>query len=409
MSNATIERCRANVAMLGFLHPAFLLIHQRIRDRYRIVTKEQGYGTMAMTSSGSILVNEEFAAKLTSDELQGVLAHEMLHLVLMHHSRTGNRDHYIANVAEDMVMNDALRKDGIKLPASALYVPQEYTGDMFAEALYEWLVKNPQHLPKKKGCDKCGGTGKKSDGSDCDCDGQGDAAAGCGVVDEDDQNPDKPDWKRIAVEARAHARSAGQGSSGVAALLAPRVAKIDFKKVIRHGFEATSSSRKRDFQTYAKRNRRSPPRGVQLPGWHGQDPSIAVVVDASGSMDREWINIIAAEVISLMRTFGGVKVYLAVHTSELVWAGWLKATDSWKLSEALSFTGGTDPQPAYDAVKFATKGRCDNLIHFTDTEFGAEWPAVPAKHLIVGAFGRNISTKPPAGAQVIFCDMEGRR
>jgi len=407
MSNATIERCKANVAMLGFMHPAFLMIHAQIRDKYRIVTAEQGYGTMAMTSTGSILVNEKFAASLKSDELQGVLAHEMLHLVLGH-CRASNRDPWIFNVAQDMVINAALRKDGIKLTQSALYPPSEYTGDLFSEAVYEWLVKNPQHLPQKKKCDKCNGTGKKSDGTDCDCDQQGDAGAGCGVVNEDDSNPDKPDWKKISTQARMLARSAGMGSSAIAALLAPRVAKIDFKRVIRHGFEVTSSRQRRDFQTYAKRNRRSPPQGIQLPGWTGNTPSVSVVVDASGSMDREWINVIAAETISLMRTFTGVKVFLAVHTSELVWAGWLNSNDTWKLSEAFGFSGGTDPQPAYDAVQKATKGRCDNLIHFTDTEFGSEWPAVPARHLIVGAFGRNISTKPPPGSQVILCDMGDR-
>jgi predicted metal-dependent peptidase len=474
MSDATkvIERCRASVNVLGFTHPSFLLIHARIRDLYQVVSKGSSWDldTMGITVNGRILINEKFVDGLSKEELQGVLAHEMLHLVLMHHGRRGGRDSWMWNVATDMCINHALRQDDIKLPQDCLYPPPEYNGDIFAEALFEWLKKNPKHMPKGKACPKCGGTGKvkskagKSgkgkdgkdpgdgqgkdgkdpgdgqgkDGKDgsggqdpgdgqgqgsgqgdpgdqdgdgkCSCQKNGRAGAGCGVLDEDDNgNPDKPNWKQIAIEARAHAQAAGRGTSGVASLLAPRVPKVDWKRVIRHGFEATASKPSRDFQTYAKRNRRSPEEGVQFPGWRGYNPSIAVVIDVSGSMDREWINLIVAETISLMKTFTGVKVFLAVHTSELVWAGWLSSTETWKLSEAVSFSGGTDPQPAYDAVAAATKGKADNLLHFTDTEFGQTWPVVPAKHLIVGAVGRQISTKPPLGAQVIFIDSPERK
>lgn len=453
--NATIERCRNAVQVLGFTNPSFLLIHARIRDLYQIVDDNSSITTMAMTERGRILVNEKFAATLSKEELQGVLAHEMLHLVLLHYGRKGGRDAWVWNVATDMCINSALRQDDIKLPKEALYPPSEYDGDIFAEAMFEWLLKHPNAMPNNS-CPKCSkgkknkGKGSQSDnnssggkdkssqdkssqgsgtsgdpddddgsgqsggaggnGPKCTC-GQGRAAAGCGVLDDDSDanNPDKPNWKQVAIEARAHAQAAGRGTSGVAALLAPRVAKIDWKKVIRHGFEATASKPTRDFQSFHKRNRRSPEEGVQLPGWLGVKPSIAEVIDVSGSMDREWVNLIVAETISLMRTFQGIKVFLAVHTSELVWSGWLNSNDTWKLSEAVSFSGGTDPQPAYDAVEAATKGRCDNLLHFTDTEFGSEWPKVPAKHLIVGAFCRQISTKPPDGAHVIYCDMPERR
>ncbi len=390
MSHEAIEKCRNAVMVLGFTQPHFLLIHQRIRELYQISSAEKGVGTMGITAAGRILINPEFVAKLTKEELQGVLAHEMLHLVLLHHGRRGGRDAWQWNVATDMAINHALRLDDIKLPKDALYPPHEYHGDIFAEAIFEFLKKNPKHMPQPPK------------------NGQGDAGAGCGVMDDDTSNA--PDWKQVAVEARAHAQSVGKGSSGVASLLSPRAARIDWKKIIRHGMEVTASKATRDYQTFSKRNRRSPEYGVQLPGWKGHQPSLCEIIDVSGSMDREWINQIVAETVNLMRSFAGIKVFLAVHTSELVYSGWLTESQQWKLNEAVSFSGGTDPEPAYVAAREASKkGRFDALIHFTDCEFFAAWPQVPAKQLIVGAFAREIHTKPPPGSQVIYCDMPERR
>jgi len=295
------------------------------------------------------------------------------------------------NVATDMAINHALRLDDIKLPKDALYPPHEYHGDIFAESIFEFLKKNPKHMPQKpKDGEKAG------------------AGAGCGVIDDGEEGPD---WKQVAIEARAHAQSVGKGSAGVAALLSPRAARIDWKKVIRHGMEVTAAKATRDYQTFAKRNRRSPEEGVQLPGWRGHQPSLCEIIDASGSMDREWINQIVSETINLMKTFTGIRLYLAVHTSELVYADWLTSTQTWKLNEAVSFSGGTDPNPAYVAAKAASKrGKFDALIHFTDCEFfQATWPEVPARQLIVGAFAREIHCKPPPGSQIIFCEMESRR
>ncbi len=392
MSHDAIEKCRNAVYVLGFTQPHFLLIHQRIRELYQISNKEQGVGTMGITAAGRILLNPEFVNKLTKEELQGVLAHEMLHLILLHHGRRGGRDAWMWNVATDMAINHALKLDDIKLPKDALYPPHEYHGDIFAEAIFEFLKKNPKNMPQQS---------KDS--------GQGDAAAGCGVI--DDNTEGAPDWKQVAIEARAHAQAAGKGSSAVAALLSPRAARIDWKKIIRHGFEVTASKPTRDYQTFSKRNRRSPEEGVQLPGWKGHQPSLSVIIDASGSMDREWINQIVAETVNLMHSFSGVKVFLAVHTSELVWSGWLSENEQWKLNEAVSFSGGTDPEPAYVACRQASKkGKFDACIHFTDCEFFAAWPSpIPARQLIVGAFAREIHTKPPQGAQVIFCEMPERR
>lgn len=403
MGKAT-ERCRSAVMAVGHTHPHFLLIHSKIRNNYVERPDGGGMGTMAVSGAGRIFINPDFVDKLSMNELMGVMCHEILHLVLQHHTRSGGRDRMRWNVATDMCINTALSKDQISLPSNALMLPSEYTGDVFAEAVYEWLGKNPQHMPQKKNGDGSGSN---------DPNGLGTPTAGCSPIDDPDgednnvvdTDGNQIDWKQVAMDAIATAKSVGRGTSSVAALLGPRQPKISWKKVIRHGFQTACSRPSREYQTFSRRNRRSPEVGAQFPGWAGYEPKIAMVIDVSGSMDRNWISQIVAECHSLMKSFPGTSVYLVTHTSEVVWEGWVQPGMTGKFAEAVNFSGGTDPEPAYEALrKINTKWDC--VIHMTDCEFGAKWPDPPGRQLVVGAFSREISTTPPPGSHVIMCDID---
>lgn len=355
-----------------------------------------GEGTMGISGTGRLFINPDFVMKLDRDEIGGVMAHEMLHLIMQHHGRKGARDDRTWNYAADMCINAALRTDGIKLPKIAVFPPEGYQGDLFVESMYEFLLQNPKYMSK-------GGEN-----------GNASPTAGCGMVDDpehgdgdDQKGPGDVDWKQVALEVATIARNNSAGSgTGVANLLAPRIAKISWRAILRRGVELASSRPRRDWQSFSKRHRRSPMFGAQLPGWIGCDPRVAVVIDVSGSMDREWISQIVAECKSLMNDFSGISVYLVAHTDEVVWEGWVSTNTQAKIETAVSFSGGTDPKPAYDAI-IATRKRFDSLVHFTDCAFfQSEWPQpIPAKKLVVGAFTREISTKPPPGALIIPCDI----
>lgn len=421
------EKCRRASMLMGIAHPHFLLIHSKLK--YIEQSGKDSVGTMGITDRGVVYLDQDFVAKLDRDELAGVMAHEMLHLVLLHHGRMASRDPRMWNVAADMCINKALISDGIKLPQKALMPPNEYQGDLYTEALYEWLQNNPnkwqQQPNKKKGKGQKGsgqpqpgsggepgdGDPSEGDGSDNDLD-RPNPTEGCGVIPDkgDGKKPgeeesDVPDWRKVALEATAQAKMAGKGASAVAHLLSPREPKINWKKILRHGVSLACARPARDYQTFSKKNRRSPAEGIQMPGWRGTEPNVAVIIDASGSMDRKWIDLIVSECKNLMKSFSGMNMYLCTHTSEVVWEGWVTANATHKLVDAVQFSGGTDPQPAYDAVEKA--GKFDTVIHFTDCYFmDTKWPRVPAKHLVVGAFAREIYTKPPPGAHVIMCSFD---
>jgi len=78
------------------------------------------YAGMGVNQFGELSYQKEFVENLSLDELKGVLAHEILHLALLHLGRLKNRDREIWNVACDIVVNCNLRESGFILPQGCL-------------------------------------------------------------------------------------------------------------------------------------------------------------------------------------------------------------------------------------------------------------------------------------------------
>ena len=110
------------------------------RLRFRVID-EPWCKTMA-TDGFNIFVNEEFASSLTEEEVIGVIAHEVMHCVLGHIDRRGDRRHDIWNIAIDYATNLMLTNAGVTLPKMGL-LDQSYKG-MTAEDIYLKLTSLPQ-------------------------------------------------------------------------------------------------------------------------------------------------------------------------------------------------------------------------------------------------------------------------
>lgn len=380
-----MERIRKATLILIGEHPHFGCLWPRFS-----IVEDPAVETMCVTSDGQIRAGTKFASTLPGAQLPGCLAHEMLHVIAEHFARRGEREPELWGWATDMAINHALRADGLELPEWVLYPPQEYMGPMNAEALYDFLKKNPDKQPESNGA------------------GQPKVGAGCAAQPNNEKesggaaSSTASRWITAAAEARALANVCGTGTH-VAKLLTPAPVRQDWRKVLRTGFQIASSNVTKDSPTYARRHRRSPVEGPQLPGWVSHSPSLAIVIDASSSMERPWMQQIAGHVLKIAKQYPGVKIFLATHTSVLNWAGWITDKDKDRVIAATGFSGGTNPEPAYEAV--ARAGKFDALVHFTDGEFFRDWPKVPARKLIVGQFGEQ-STPPPAGSVVMPCASE---
>jgi len=98
------------------------------------------------TDGRRIVYNPAFVEKLTSPELEGVLAHECLHVGLAHHCRRGERDAELWNRAADYAVNPILINNGITLPKDALIDPA--FAALSAEEIYARLLKLEQDSGK---------------------------------------------------------------------------------------------------------------------------------------------------------------------------------------------------------------------------------------------------------------------
>lgn len=117
-----------------------------------------------MTSRGmNFYYSSEFLNKLSQKEVNFITLHEDFHLLWDHPKRTitGNFDHKLSNIAQDMIINHIIwqdiSKDFVEIPKDdkgrnmALFVPKEYEGNLIFEELYEWLRDKQDELKSKKG------------------------------------------------------------------------------------------------------------------------------------------------------------------------------------------------------------------------------------------------------------------
>ena len=92
--------------------------------------------TMA-TDGVSLFYNPAFVETLNAAELAGVLAHEVMHPALQHHTRRGDRDRKRWNMACDYAINPLLLDAGLTLPKDVL-IDHRFRG-MSAERIYNLI------------------------------------------------------------------------------------------------------------------------------------------------------------------------------------------------------------------------------------------------------------------------------
>jgi predicted metal-dependent peptidase len=106
---------------------------------FRLKTR-QSHSLRTMATDGvHLFYNAAFVESLTPAELNGVLAHEVMHPALLHHTRRGNRSPKRWNRACDLAINPIILESGLTLPKDAL-VDARFVG-MNAERIYNKLVE----------------------------------------------------------------------------------------------------------------------------------------------------------------------------------------------------------------------------------------------------------------------------
>ena len=151
--------------------------------------EQDSIGTCAVnvTSKGmNFFYSPKFLENMSQKEVHFITLHEDFHLLFNHPRRTitGQYDHKLSNIAQDMIINHIIWEDishnFVEIPKSAdgknmaLFVPKEYTGKLIFEELYEWLKEEKEKYDKQKKdgkckndkCQSCDGSGQKQDKGD---------------------------------------------------------------------------------------------------------------------------------------------------------------------------------------------------------------------------------------------------
>jgi predicted metal-dependent peptidase len=148
-------------------------LHINFQENDSIGTCGVNVGTKGM----NFFYSPKFLENMSQKEVNFITLHEDFHLLFNHPRRTitGQYDHKMSNVAQDMIINHIIWEDishsFVEIPKSpdgknmALFVPKEYTGKLIFEELYEWLKEEKDKWKKEKDnkdkCQSCGGSGEK--------------------------------------------------------------------------------------------------------------------------------------------------------------------------------------------------------------------------------------------------------
>jgi predicted metal-dependent peptidase len=357
--------------------------------------------TMA-TDGYNIFWNAEFCASLNEEELSGVIAHELLHCILGHNDRRDERDRHQWNIAIDHATNLFLLACEIQLPTDRL-ADRRYVG-LTAEQIYE-------KLPKQSLVSSLGYSGEP-DGDDnsenITCRAQ--AVGGFDVHLEEldpegaaERTKDMPtpiEKIRIRRELTKEVKSKWRG-------VFPAHFEEEFKKA---GESETpwqaimaqfmSGIRKDDYRMYPF-NRKHIWRGLYLPSIGRPGPShIAIAVDTSGSMNRELLGKVLAE-LDALRTMTECKLTLiecdAAIQNVTEYEGWEIADLDFD-SRPFRGRGGTVFDPVFNWMK--NVGSLQNpppeaLIFLTDGQ--APFPDIKPMYYVLWIFPKNFQGKAPFG------------
>lgn len=289
-----------------------------------------GFPTMA-TDGRRLAYNPAFVEKLAPAELEGVLAHEVMHCALAHHCRRGERDAQLWNQATDYAINPILISSGITLPKDALI--DSAFADLSAEEIYARLLKqrqaSSQPQPQQQSAAQTGGGGgvnspgqppstpqetpqptQQQPEQQSQLQGVPDELTkaregGFGEVLDavgEDHKPASPadlsrqthEWAISAEQALCSAKACGREPGGIERPLAQaRESGHDWRAILRDFVAATNPL---DYR-WAQPNRRFVSSGLYLPSVERSGVGeIVIVVDTSGSIGTKELEQFAGEI-----------------------------------------------------------------------------------------------------------------
>jgi predicted metal-dependent peptidase len=375
--------------------------------------KESPCGT-ACTDGTVLLWDPEFIAELSREEVSGLLAHEIMHVVLLHPFRIqkGYHDHRLCNIAMDYEINgylDTYNKEyanshrgevPFPLPKGAL-IDHQYDG-MAWEQIYEKLKQQqPPQPPEGEGKGEGEGEGKgkgKGEGKgegEGQPGGQGPPQPGeFGKVtapgetgDTSPTNGKSPkteiEWHSIVAKAESVAKMMGSMPGAFASLLDKlRRPEIPWQEYLSRYFDSHATD---DYDT-RRPDRRYTPDGIYLPTLYSEQMGeVVIAIDTSGSVYGELFERFMGEVDDVLARLKPVKTTLLQCDTRITDIREYRPGDRVGVDFQLKGGGGTDFRPVFDWIE-SNNVNPRVLVFFTDG-YGSYPPRPPGYDVLWVDYG----------------------
>ncbi len=358
------------------------------------LTPDVDWTWATIATDGKVLAyNPTFVASLNTDEVVGVLAHEVMHNALAHPCRRGTRDPVRWNVACDLAVNPLLVQVGFVLPTSRL---------MPGEGSYS-------HLPPDKSADEyyalLGVPSPPTESDDPNPenpDGGGSITGdpgGCGSVRDpangssNTTSETEAAWQVAVAQAEQAARSRGELPAGLGraveqVLRSPQ----DWKDVLR---EFVSAQARNDY-SWSRPNRRFLWQGLYLPGLHSEElGDVVIAIDTSGSVGARELGVFATEVNGILDAFDCSVTVLYHDTDVQNVQTWQTGAGPLELDPVGG--GGTSHACVFEwLTQSGLSPSCVVCLTDLHTEFPDRTPVTPVLWAVVGGN----PSEPPFGRRV---------
>ena len=249
---------------------------------------------------GNFVYKESYLEKLDSranhNEVMSLVAHEVLHLALLHLTRRKGKEPTKWNVANDLVVNTILKNNNFALNPKWLQPNYKdefvFMGKMIkdvskksSEELYDEMPNIPEDVLKK-----LRGEGKLMD----------EHMEGKGNKGEGERTQTENEWKKRVDEAYENASAIGKKPLGIERLLAELKAnQLPWRQLLQNYFQQLIKS---DI-TWLQRSKASIATGFYLPGYDKEKINITVMIDTSGSIDDKVLAEFVSEIIGMARAY----------------------------------------------------------------------------------------------------------
>lgn len=324
----------ANITQPGSTGPGNRqVVEMIIRSRVQLLLNHPFYGNLATrliivdgsgwiptagTDGRHLYYNVDFFSKMTREEIDFVVAHEVMHCVYDHMSRRGSRDPRLWNCAGDYVINLELVDNRIgRLPTIVKGLYDTRFRKMFTEEIFELLKQEDDDGKGDPNADSFDvHIDMSPDGKDQDGDNESDATGKNGPIplSKEDRHAIKDEIKQAVMQA-AKAAGAGNTPAGVKRMIDELTdPQMDWREILNMTIQSCMKS---DF-TFQRPSRKGWGSGIYLPGMKNDFMlDVDIAIDTSGSISEKMLRDFLAEIKGIMEQFADFKLRIWTFDTEV--------------------------------------------------------------------------------------------